>query len=231
MENLISSIQHFFIVAFAAVTATTMVALPFHKPPTYPTPSPKQEVRVKGEATSSANPSPGNQQSQPKSQTSNTFVTPAPATSTLINCTGPDGKTIRLTQKQCDDFNSSWNKPRINSGNNPQIPPSTNNPTTSNSNSPAGTYYYPNTYYPSSNNSNPPTNNGLSNTQPSPAPVSQQPVDNSLDLRICLNNEERSWEIQMDDLNRRGVWYSGQADQARSNHEARLQSCYQQYGN
>ncbi len=234
MEHLISGIQHFFAATFLAVITTAMVALPFNKPAAYPTPSPKQEVQVEKASTPSASPSEQPTQ-QSVSQPSNTLdkpTTTSPSISNLIDCSGPDGKIIRLTQKQCDDFNSAWNKPRITPGSNSQAASApTNNSASPNTGSTLGTYIYPNTYYPTINRAIPSTNNNSSNIQPSSVPVSTpQPVDHSLDLQICLNNEDRSWEIQMDDLNRRGVWSSGQADQARSDHAARLQSCHQQWG-
>lgn len=35
---------------------------------------------------------------------------PKSTTQALVDCTGPDGKVIKLTQKACTDFNSAWNK-------------------------------------------------------------------------------------------------------------------------
>ncbi len=36
--------------------------------------------------------------------------TPKISTAPLIKCVGPDGKTIKMTQKACNDFNKAWNK-------------------------------------------------------------------------------------------------------------------------
>ncbi len=229
MGNLISGIQHFFITTFATIATVVVVALPFHKPPVHPTPSPKQEVQVKKETTPSINPSPTNHETQSVSQSSNTSaVIPSPA-AVLVDCTGPDEKIIKLTQKQCDDFNTAWNKPPTvqsqNTTTNSQVK-NTNGyvNTSSNTNSANGSYYYPNYIFPTY----PPINTGGSQPIPVNTPV---PVDHSLDLQICLSNEESNWQSIMEQLNRRGVWYSGEADQARNDHAARVQSCHQQYGN
>ncbi len=258
MENLISSIQHFFITTFAAVTTTIMVALPFHKPPIYPTSSPKQEIQVKKEATISAKVlgvsqnTPTNQQTESKPTDT---VPPKPSqlpavthdgsrTGQIIDyaelCTGKtikvyenevitkvatDGKTYSRTKGDWDCLNrNTTTQPHSGSTN------STNNPSNG-GNSTGNNYVYSPGYTYNYPTPNPPSiNNGT--TRQSPAPVNTpQPVDHSLDLQICLNNEERSWEIQMDDLNRRGVWSSGQAEQARSDHAARVQSCHLRWGN
>lgn len=44
-------------------------------------------------------------------------------TSNQIDCTGPDGKHLFVTQKECDDFNAAWGKKNGNT----QSQPSTNN--------------------------------------------------------------------------------------------------------
>lgn len=233
MDHLISGIQHFFAVTFLAVITTVTVALPFNKPATYPTPSPKQEVQVEKESTPSASPSeqPAKQSVTQPSNTLGTSMTPSPSISNLIDCSGPDGKIIRLTQKQCDDFNSAWNRPRITPSSNSQAASSpSNNSASPNTGSTLGTYNYPNTYYPSTNQINS-SNNSSSNPQPSSTPINTPlPVDNSIYLQGCLSNAQSNYDSQMDDLNRRGMSSSGQADQVKSSYTAQQQSCHQQWG-
>jgi len=49
----------------------------------------------------------------------------------FINCTGPDGKTIQLTQEDCNKFNESWNKAGTTSPNQTSLPANSNNSTKS----------------------------------------------------------------------------------------------------
>lgn len=226
MENLIGGIQHFFVVTFTAVATAIIVALPFHKPPIHPTPSPKQEVQAKKEVMPSIIPSPTSQETQPVSKPSTIPIVIPPTTSVLVDCTGPDGKTIKLTQKQCDDFNTAWNKPPTNQNQNVNTNSRANN-TNGYGNTSGNSSYnsnYPNYVFPTY----PPINTGGSQQIPANTPV---PVDHSLDLQICLNNAQNSYNSQMDDLNRRGMISSGQADQVKSQYASQQQSCRQQYGN
>jgi hypothetical protein len=216
MGNLINSIQHFFIATVTTVATVIMVALPFHKPPIHPTPSLKQEVQVKKEMT----PSPTSQATQSASPSTMPIAIPSP-TSALINCVGPDGKVIKLTQKACDAFNAAWNNPTS------QSPSSSS---TNNKGSSRNTYYYPNIYYPITNNSNSTSNNGSSTYQQAPTST-PQPVDNSQNLQICLSNAQNNYNNQMGQLNARGMASSGQADQVKSDYAAQQQACHQQYGN
>lgn len=43
----------------------------------------------------------------PTKQIVQSTVTPRP----LVDCTGPDGKHLQVTKKECNDFNNSWAKP------------------------------------------------------------------------------------------------------------------------
>lgn len=215
MGNLISGIQHFFIATFAAVATVIMVSLPFHKPPIHPTPSLKQEVQVKKKIT----PSPTSQATQSASPSTIPIAIPSP-TSVLINCVGPDGKVIRLTQKACDAFNAAWSNPQPQSGSSSNINSAYSHP---------NTYYYTNTYNPTTNNSNSTSNNGSSTTQQPTNTL--PPVDHSQDLQICLSNAQNNYNNQMDQLNARGMASSGQADQVKSDYAAQQQTCHQQYGN
>jgi len=61
-----------------------------------------------------ASPSPSSTDSPTPSPTSTQTATTTPvpiSTISLVNCVGPDGKTVRLTQKACDDFKKSWATP------------------------------------------------------------------------------------------------------------------------
>ena len=228
MENLINGIQHFFVATFTTVVTVVMVALPFNKSPIQPPPPPKLEVQVKKEATPSINPSPTNQGTQRLPQPSTTPVAiPSPVV-TLIDCIGPDGKSSRLTEKQCDDFNTAWNKSPV-KGQNTTINPQPKN-TNGYGNTSGNTNYNNSSNYPSYYifPTYPPINSGNSQQAPTNTP---DPVDNSLNLKICLSNAQNSYNSQMNDLNQRGMLYSGQADQVKSDYAAQQQSCHQQYGN
>jgi len=221
MGNLISGIQHFFVTTFTTIATVVIVALPFHKPPIHPTPSPKQEVQIKKETTPSITPSP----TQPASKPTTAPMTVSSRTSALIDCIGPDGKTIKLTQKKCDDFNTAWNKPPTSQGQN-----TTTNNTNGHVNTSGNTNYnngsnYPNYVFPTY----PPTNTGGSQQNTSQTNIA--PVDHSLELQTCLSNAQNNYNSQMDDLNRRGMTSSGQADQVKSQYAVQQQSCHQQYGN
>lgn len=61
-------------------------------------------------------------------------ITPSPMVQTTysnpkVDCTGPDGKHLQITQKECDDFNNAWNTPKVQPkpSNNPQTLPSSAN--------------------------------------------------------------------------------------------------------
>ncbi len=125
MGNLISGIQHFFIATFATVATVVMVSLPFHKPPTHPTPSLKQEVQVKVETPS---PSPiSTPIPTPMPQVKVNQIAPTPY-DPIVDCIGPDGKHSQKTQKECDDFNAAWVKPQqANRNNIPNNQPNTVN--------------------------------------------------------------------------------------------------------
>lgn len=111
MEPLISGIQHFFIVMVTTIATAVVLTQPLYKAPTVPTPSPKQEIQAKKEVPSTI-PSPTSKDTQSISQTSSAFIATPSSTSVLIDCTGPDGKNLRLTQEACDDFNKAWNNPK-----------------------------------------------------------------------------------------------------------------------
>ena len=208
MENLTSSIQHnkhnLVVTIFFVVVTAVMVILPFHKPSVYPNPSSKQEAQIKKDATSSANVLGA---SQTDSSNQKAELKPKQSNSPTANPTSPSThpQTSQATQNISSQSNTNNNVPG----------------------------------QQSSSQFTPPVANTIINIiVPTQAPTSQQtpvntpiPVDHSLDLQICLSNEESNWQSIMEQLNRRGVWYSGEADQARSDHAARVQSCYQQYGN
>jgi len=208
MENLISSIQHnkhnLAVTIFLAVVTVAMVILPFHKPSVYPNPSSKQEAQIKKDATSSANVLGA---SQTDSSNQKAELKPKQSNSPTANPTSPSThpQTSQATQNISSQSNTNNNVPG----------------------------------QQSSSQSTPPVANTIINIiVPTQTPTSQQtptntpiPVDHSLDLQICLSNEESNWQIIMEQLNRRGVWYSGEADQARSDHAARVQSCHQRYDN
>lgn len=68
--------------------------------------------------------------SSPIPSTTNTSLEPTKGIESVIDCVGPDGKHMSITQKECDDFNNAW-KPRA-----------TIAPQNSNQNSPCGANQY-----------------------------------------------------------------------------------------
>jgi hypothetical protein len=86
----------FTILLLSACTVKEVVTTPVAT--TAPSVTPSVKVSSSPSATTSATPA-ATKKSTPKA-----------SAQPLVDCTGPDGKTIKLTQKACDDFNKSWNK-------------------------------------------------------------------------------------------------------------------------
>ncbi len=155
----------------------------------------------------------------------------------LQNIKHKEPTAVRIASPSATIIPTPTNKPDVKQtvNNSPQPTVKPNNTTTQQNTSPTSNINYPSNggnsagyiynppapYYPPS----------VNYSTPQQAPISTPiPVDHSLDLQVCLNNEEINWQNIMGQLNARGVWSSGEADQARSDHAARVQSCYQQYG-
>lgn len=84
----------------AAIEKVRTLQIPTPTPTNPPTPTPTNVPQVKGESI----------QRDP-----------------IIDCVGPDGGHLRITQKECDSFNNAWKKPQP--SNTPSVPSQTSTQT------------------------------------------------------------------------------------------------------